>query len=315
MKAAIINEFGDINELKVVSDYPEPFLRDDEVLISASATSINPIDFKARQGMLQGMFDWQFPVVLGWDVAGEVVKVGKNITKFFVGDRVFARPDIDSTGRFGSYAELVAVKEDKVAYVPRNLTDTEAAAVPLAGETALQMLKELAIAPGKKVLIQAGAGGVGIFAIQIAKIMGGIVATTVSEENIEFAKRLGADLVIDYHKDNIQDVLSDYDAVLDSIGAIDDEIKILKPGGKIVTISSQITAVQKQKAQNEQKSLLSGWLNPNGNDLTVLAQYIEAGKIKIFIDSEYRLTTQGIQEAHKKSESHHARGKIVIAIN
>lgn len=164
MKAAIIKKYGDIDQFEV-TDIDKPVLKKDEVLVQNVATSINPIDYKARQGLLQSMFDWQFPVVLGWDVAGKIVALGDQVTDFKIGDEVFARPDIDPVGHNGSYAEYTAVKEDKLALKPGNISFEEAAAVPLAGLTALQMLRQLNLAAGQKILIQGGAGGVGIFAI------------------------------------------------------------------------------------------------------------------------------------------------------
>ncbi len=312
MKAAIIKNFGDKTELQVVSDYPVPAINDDQVLVAISATSVNPIDYKARQGLLSGRFQWQFPVVLGWDVAGEIIAIGKNVTDFSIGQRVFARPANDVTGRFGSYAEFMAVDTNQLAKIPDNLTDSEAAAVPLAGETALQMLRALQIGPGKKVLIQAGAGGVGIFAIQLAKLMGAQVATTVSGSNIALVQQLGADIAIDYHKHAIQDILSDYDAVLDTIGDIDGGMDILSSGGRLITISASLSPEQTQRAHNETKTIATGWLQPNGQDLQQLADYIANDQLKIIIDSQYPLTTSGIQAAHARIESHHARGKIII---
>lgn len=309
MKAAQINAYGDASEL-FVGELNKPTIASDEVMIETYATSINPIDWKARQGMLKGMFDWQFPIVLGWDVAGVISEVGADVKNFRVGDKVFARPDIYTDATRGSYAEYVGVKEDKVALKPKNISFEEAAAVPLAGMTALQMLRWLEVGPGKKVLIQAGAGGVGIFAIQLAKLMGAHVATTASKENEEFLKGLGADEVIDYHTTNFVDVLSDYDAVFDTIDAIDDGLKILKPTGKLVTISAQLTEEQK----NAKQEVLSGWLQPNGKDLAYLGNLIAEDKLQIILDSEYPLTTKGIQDAHKRSESHHAKGKIIIKV-
>ena len=281
MKAAVINQYGDRNELTVV-DTAVPAIQADEVLVENIATSINPIDYKAREGLLQRMFQWQFPVVLGWDVAGKIVAVGDNVTGFKVGDAVFARPDIDPIGRNGSYAEYTAVKADKLALKPVNVSFAEAAAVTLAGLTALQMLQQLQVS-----------------------------ATTASQANHDFVVGLGADEVIDYHTTNIQDVLSDYDAVFDMVGDVDNGLAILKPGGHFVTISAALTDAQKATAD---KTVREGWLQPNGKDLAVLAADIAAGDLKIVVDSVYPLTTVGIRSAHERSETHHARGKIVVQI-
>ena len=232
MKAAIINQFGSSDELMVVDNYDEPIISDNEVLIETFATSVNPIDYKVREGALRGMFNWTFPVVLGWDIAGIITEVGANVT------------DMDATGKFGSYATFMAVNVDKVAAMPDNMTFAEAAALPLAGETALQMLRELRVTDGSKVLVQAGAGGVGIVAIQLAKLMGATVATTASHANAEFVRELGADIVIDYHERAITDVISNYDAVLDSVGDIDAGLDVLAPGGRLVTISAKPTDEQ-----------------------------------------------------------------------
>ncbi|CCF26211.1 NADPH:quinone reductase [Leuconostoc citreum LBAE C11] len=310
MKAAIINAYGGSEQLVVV-EQAIPHIQQDEVLVENVATSINPIDYKARQGLMQGMFQWQFPVTLGWDIAGRIVAVGQDVTNFKVGDAVFARPDIDPTGRNGSYAEYTVVKADKLAFKPENITFNQAAAVPLAALTALQMLEKLQVKAGHKVLIQAGAGGVGIYAIQLAKLMGAYVATTASQANHDFVASLGADQVIDYHAYQIQDVLSDYDAVFDMVGDIDNGIHILKDGGHLVTISAQLTA---QQQQTPNKTITTGWLDTNGKDLTTLADYITKNQLQIVVDSIYPLTTEGMRAAHQRSETHHARGKIVVEI-
>lgn len=310
MKAAVINHYGGREQLEVI-DMPIPKIESDEVLVENMATSINPIDYKAREGLLKRMFQWQFPVILGWDIAGIVASIGDDVTGFKVGDPVFARPDIDSKGANGSYAEYTAVKANKLAIKPNNISFVEAAAVPLAGLTALQMLRKIQLSSNQKILIQAGAGGVGIYAIQLAKMLGAYVVTTASQNNHEFVKSLGADSVIDYHKGNIQDVLSDFDAVLDTVGDVDNGIAILKSGGHLVTISNTLTDQQKKTSD---KTVTEGWLDPNGQDLEILASYIAKGELQIVVDSLYPLTTKGIQSAQERSETHHARGKVVVQI-
>ncbi|MBZ5955183.1 NADP-dependent oxidoreductase [Leuconostoc gasicomitatum] len=310
MKAAVIHQYGDSSQLEV-SDIAVPAIKADEVLVENMATSINPIDYKARQGLLQGMFQWQFPVVLGWDIAGRIIAVGDDVHDFHVGDAIFARPDIDPIGKNGTYAEYTAVKADKLARKPDNISFEAAAAVPLAGLTALQMLRQLQVKAGQKVLIQAGAGGVGIYAIQLAKKLGAYVATTASQSNRDFVTSLGADRVIDYHQETIAEVLSDYDAVFDMVGDIDNGIAILKPGGHFVTISATLTEAQKQTAN---KTVSEGWLETNGQDLAILADAITDGTLEIVVDSVYPLTTDGIRAAHERSETHHARGRIVVKV-
>ncbi len=268
-------------------------------------------DYKARQGTLKSPFKWPFPVVLGWDIAGIVVEIGDDVTDFTVGDRVFAaRPDMDDAGTFGSYATLMAVKADKVALMPETMSFAEAAALPLAGETALQMLNELHVTTGSKVLIQTGAGGV--VAIQLAKALGATVATTAGPENAAFVRHLGADIVIDYHQKAITDVISQYDAVLDSVDDIDAGLAVLVHGGRIVTVSAKPTPEQLAVATDNDQTLLAGWLQPNGQDLAKLATHYQNEALKIVIDSKLTFTTDGVRAAHERIESHHARGKVVI---
>lgn len=308
MKVIAIDEYGDVNQLHE-EELPKPEILDDEVLVKVLATSVNPVDWKAREGFLKALYPWSFPVVLGWDLAGIIIQVGKNVSDFQVGDEIFARPDTSLDGKKGTYAEYIAVKSDKLALKPKKLTFEEAAAVPLAGLTAWQVLVDrLKVKKNDKVLIQAGAGGVGIFAIQIAKYLGAYVATTASEKNKEMLLNLGADEVIDYHKYDIQSVLSSYDAVLDTVNQIDEGLSILKSDGKLVTISANPTNEQ----MSGQPSAESWFLQPNGEQLKELAKLIEADKLKIVIDSRYPLTEAGVKQAHIRSESHRAVGKIVI---
>lgn len=310
MKAVVINEYGPAEKLHL-EELPIPEIAEDEVLIENYATSINPIDWKARLGLLKPMYDWDFPVVLGWDTAGVITKAGAKVTELKVGDQVFARPDIYRDGRRGTYAEYVAAKEDKVALKPSELSFEVAAAIPLAGLTAWQVIKDrLQVRAGEKVLVQAGAGGVGLFAIQIAKYLGAYVATTASADNKELLLNLGADEVIDYHTTKIEDVLHHYDAVFDTVDEIDAGLKVLKPAGRLVTIAGHPTPEQK----NGPQVVSDWWLQPNGRQLSDLGNLVAQEKIKVIIDSTFDLSTKGLQEAHKRSESHHAHGKIIIKI-
>lgn len=305
MKAIVIDQYGPLTNLHE-AQLPVPEISADEVLVQVKATSVNPIDWKAREGLMQGMYSWQFPVVLGWDVAGTIVKVGASVTQFQVGDDVFARPDIYQDGRRGTYADYAAVKEDKLALKPENVSFEDAAAIPLAGLTAWQVVVDrLHVKQGDKILVQAGAGGVGLFAIQIAKYLGAYVATTASEENRQFLLDLGADEVIDYHHQKITDILQDYDAVFDTINDLDSGLAILKPTGKLVTIAGQPKATEQPMAE-------SWWLQPNGQELAKLGALVSQGQIKVVLDRTLPLTEAGVQAAHRRSESHHARGKIVL---
>ena len=310
MQAVVINQYGGPEELQMTT-IDQPTIAADEVLVAVKATSINPIDWKARQGLLKGMFDWQMPVVLGWDVAGIIVAAGPAVTKFQLGDAVFARPDIYEDGRRGTYAEYAAVKEDKLALKPTELSFEQAAALPLAGLTAYQVIhNQLKIQAGEKVLIQAGAGGVGLNAIQIAKYLGAEVATTASPNHHDLLKKLGADQVIDYHTTAIQDVLHDYDAVFDTIDAIDDGLAILKPTGRLVTIDGQPTDAQKAQGP----TVTSWWLQPNGQELAILGELAVQGQLQIVIDQDFPFSTAGLQAAHRYSENSHSAGKLIINV-
>lgn len=197
MKAVVINQYGSKEEL-VEQEVNRPRAEANQVVVKLEATSINPIDWKLREGYLKEMFDWEFPIILGWDLAGVISEIGSNVTKWNVGDRVFSRPE---TTRFGTYAEYTAVDEHLLAKLPDSISYEEAAAVPLAGLTAWQALFTHGdLKEGETVLIHAGAGGVGIYAIQLAKNAGAHVITTASEKNHELLYSLGADQVIDYKR-------------------------------------------------------------------------------------------------------------------
>jgi NADPH:quinone reductase-like Zn-dependent oxidoreductase len=213
MKAFILDRYGKKETLRA-ADVPEPELREDEVLIQVHATAVNVLDAKLRNGEFKLILPYRTPFILGHDVAGVVVRVGPRVRQFKVGDEVYSRPD---DLRIGTFAELVAVKEASVAIKPRNITMEEAASIPLVGLTAWQALVEKAkLKKGQKVFIQAGSGGVGTFAIQLAKHLGATVATTASAGNTELVKSLGADVVIDYKKDDFEARLRGYDLVLNS---------------------------------------------------------------------------------------------------
>lgn len=311
MKAIAIDEYGTVDQLHE-EQLPLPELADDEVLVKVRATSVNPIDWKARLGLLKPMYDWSFPVVLGWDVAGTIEQTGSAVKDFKIGDAVFARPDIYPDGRRGTYAQFAAVKEDKLTLKPDNLTFAQAAAIPLAGLTAWQVIVDrIKIQPDERILIQGGAGGVGLFAIQIAKHAGARVATTASAVNAALLKRLGADEVIDYHTTDITKTLHDYDAVFDTINALDDGLAILKPTGRLVTIAGNPSEEQGRAKPSAE----SWWLQPNGHELAELGNLVSRGDIEVIVDSTYDLTAEGVRAAHERSQSHHAVGKIVIDVD
>jgi NADPH:quinone reductase-like Zn-dependent oxidoreductase len=310
MKAIVIDNYGEISELKE-REMPQPIPKDNQVLIEMHATSINPIDWKVRRGYLKEMMAFEFPIILGWDAAGIVEDVGSEVTAFKVGDRVFSRPN--TTAR-GTYAEFIVAEEDLVANIPNNIGFEEAAAMPLAGLTAWQCLVDFSeIKSGDKVLIHAGSGGVGSLAIQIAKSLGAYVASTASGRNEELLTSLGVDKFIDYQNTAFETVLSDYDIVFDTMGGAIQEksFNVLKKGGKLVSIISPPNE-EKAKEKNIKAGLV--WLQPNGKQLQQLADLMEKGILKSIVGHVYHFSDKGLQEAHELSETHHAKGKIVVKI-
>ncbi len=308
MKAVYIRNYGGRDQL-MYGDLPKPEVGDNDVLIEVHAASVNPVDWKIREGYLRKFLTYQFPLILGWDVAGVVAAVGAKVTRFRVGDEVFSRPAIE---RNGSYAEYIAVDESLVARKPKNLSFEEAAAVPLAGLTAWEALVQIAdVKPGQKVLVHAGAGGVGIYAIQLAKAFGAHVATTVSHRNVEFVRTLGADEVIDYNARDFSKELSGYDVVFDTMGGDVQEksFQVLKKDGLLVSIVSQPNS---EKAKQSGVRLAYFFLQPDGEKLEKLGQLIERGLVRPVVGAVFPL--QDAARAHELSETHHARGKIVLSI-
>lgn len=310
MKAIVIDQYGDENELKE-RDLEIPEIENDEVLIELHAAAINPIDWKLRYGYLKEKLSLEFPIVLGWDAAGVVKKVGGNLNSFKKGDRVFVRPELTNRG---TYAEYTTAKEKLIAKIPDNISFKEAAAVPLAGLTAYQCLTDVSkLDSGEKVLVHAGAGGVGSFAIQIAKNIGAYVATTASTKNLEFLQSIGADEVIDYTEADFSDVLADYDLVVDTLGGEiqDKSFEVLKEGGRLVSIVGDPDQKKAKKFGVEAKS---HWLVPDGKELKTLAEMMENKNLKPVVGTVFPFSEKGLKEAHQLSETHHARGKIVIEI-
>lgn len=308
-RAIAIEKYGHGDQLvERVIDLPS--LGDKQVLIKEKAASVNPIDWKLREGYLAEMMPWDFPIVLGWDVAGVIEEVGKDVTDWQVGDEVFARP---KTTRFGTYAEYTMVDEDLLAKKPQNISFQEAAAVPLAGLTAYQALVTYGgLQSGESVLIHAGAGGVGLYAIQLAKMLGAKVYTTASESNHSLLKKLGADVVIDYHTTDFRDVVKEVDLVFDTLGgdAQRNSFQVLKANtGRLISIVSEPDQTLAKEKHVLAKSI---WLEPNGQQLSLLANYLEEGKLTVQIAAEFPLTVTGVTQAHQLSETNHAVGKIII---
>lgn len=306
MKAAVFHEYEAPVEIAEVA---RPELQDGSVLIEVHAASLNPIDNILRAGYLRQMLELSFPHVKGYDVSGTVVEVGKGVKSVNVGDEVFARPNqMDA----GSVAEIARIQEDELAIKPANITHEQAASVPLAGLTAWQALVTKGnIKEGDKVLIHAGSGGVGTFAIQIAKHFGAFVATTTSGKNADLVKELGADLVIDYTTQTFEDELSDYDLVVDTIGGetLARSFEVLKKDGTMVSVKNQ-----DNDNLAEKYGVRFEWffMSPDGKMLAELAKLISEDTVKTVIDSTYPMDQAA--DAFDKLATGRAKGKIVVAI-
>ena len=308
MKAVRIHEYGSVDVLKI-EEVAVPEFAADEVLIKIFAASVNPIDWKVREGKLRFRNLHHLPLIPGWDVSGIVEKIGKAVKKFKVGDEVYSRPDV---ARDGGYAEYIAVKESFVALKPKTLNFEESASIPLVGLTAWEALVTNAdIRSGQRVLIHAASGGVGSIAVQIAKSFDCYVIGTTSEKNLDLVKKLGADEVIDYRNQDFTKILKDIDVVLDTVGGQTqlDSLKVLREGGYIISI---INPVNEEEAHKYNVRIGYIFVKSNGDTLSKLAQLIDSGKIKPVVGKIFSLDE--IKQAHELSQSGRAVGKIVIKI-
>ena len=308
MKSVVIHSYGG-REVLVPEDMPVPEIADDEVLIRVHAAGINPVDWKVRAGYLKEMLPYEFPLILGWDVSGTVAKAGSKVTRLSVGDEVYALADIS---RNGAYAEFIAVKADSVALKPESLDHIHAASVPLAGLTAWQaMFGSADLAEGQKILIHAAAGGVGSFAVQLAKWKGAHVLGTASARNREFLLGLGVDEVIDYTKTPFEDVAVDVDVVLDAMGGETRERswKTLKSGGILVSI---VGPPDEEKAAELGVGCAGVFVKPDARQLADIAKLIDNGHVKPVVTQVLSLAE--VAKAHELSETEHVRGKIVLEV-
>ncbi|WP_324659555.1 NADP-dependent oxidoreductase [Bacillus cereus] len=331
MKAMIIDRYGKVPMR--LAEVPTPEINEYEVLAEIHAASINPIDFKIRDGKVKMLLKYEMPLILGNDFSGVITKVGSKVTRFKVGDEIYARP---RKNKIGTFAEYIAIHEDDIALKPKNLSFEEAASIPLVGLTSYQALHDIMqLQKGQKILIHAGSGGVGTFAIQLAKIMGAIVTTTASEAGANLVTSLGADEIINYKTEKFEDILKNYDAVFDTIGGaiLEKSFNIIKRGGNIVSVSGmpnarfgkefgsgffktllfslaskKLTALEKK--HNAQYSFL--FMKPSGDQLRTIANYIEAGEIKPVIDQVFPF--EDAQKAMEYSEAGRAKGKIIVKI-
>ena len=308
MKAIRIHEFGGPEVLKI-EDVEKPSPAAGEVLIKVYATSINPVDSKIRSGKNYQRYKNPMPMTLGFDVSGVIEEAGNEVTDFKNGDEVYARPDLN---RDGAYAEYITIPASKIGFKPERLSHNEAAAVPLAGLTAWQGIFDHGrLEAGQRILIHGASGGVGTFAVQLAKWKDAYVIGTASENNIDFLKQLGADEVIDYKKQKFEDLLKDIDVVFDVIGGDTQKnsVKVLKEGGILV---STLGIVDKDLLTQKNIHGEAYMAQSIPDQLNQIAKLIDEGKLKPVIAKVMPL--EQAAEAQKESEEGHVRGKIVLEV-
>jgi alcohol dehydrogenase len=330
MKAFIVDRYGGADRVRA-GEMPDPELREDDVLVQIHAAGVNPLDSKIRSGEFKLILPYRLPLILGNDVAGVVVRVGSRVRRFKPGDEVYARPAQD---RIGAFAEFIAMNEHAVAMKPKALTMEEAASIPLVGLTAWQALIERAnLKKGQKVLIHAGSGGVGTLAIQLAKHVGALVATTTSAANLDLVKRLGADIAIDYRKDDFSTLLHDYDVVLNSLGGetLRKSLRVLKPGGTLISLSGPpdpefatdigsswivklVMRVLSYRIRKEAKRHRVNYsflfMKASGDQLGEIAALIDSGIMRPVVDRVFPF--ESTKEALAYVETGRAKGKVVV---
>ncbi|WP_312166107.1 NADP-dependent oxidoreductase [Phenylobacterium sp.] len=333
MRAYVLQRYGDAGNA-VLTDFPAPTPGPHELLVAVRAAGLNPVDIGFRKGRLRPLYRLKLPIVLGCEFAGEVVAVGATVTRFSVGDRVYARVEKD---RPGAFAELAVVSEDYAALAPAVLDLETAAGVPLAALTALQALRdELHVAAGQKVFISGGAGGVGTFAIQIAKLLGAHVTTTASPRGEALVRALGADAVIDYTSDDLSRLDREFDAGLDLVGGatLERMFQVVKPGAKVVSVAAVpeprtamldlggrkglaalfwlISRGVRRQARAAGVDYRYMFMRPSGADLAQLAQWIADGQLQVVIDRTFPFSR--IADAMAYLEAGRAKGKVVVSM-
>jgi NADPH:quinone reductase-like Zn-dependent oxidoreductase len=309
MKAIRIHNYGGPEVLRY-EDAPRPEPQAGEVLVRVHAAGVNPIDWKVREGHMKDLWPHKFPLILGWDVSGTVEEVGPGVSRFKIGDEVYSIPD---PTRNGAYADYIVVRESELSLKPTSLHHIRAAAVPLAALTAWQSLFDTAqLQPGQRVLIHAGSGGVGHFAVQLAKWKGAYVFATASTKNQDLLRELGVDEPIDYTQQRFEDVARNIDVVLDTIGGETQERSwsVLKKGGVLVSLVRP-PSEEKATELGVRAAFMAG--HPSGAQLAEIAKLIDSGEPKPVIDRILPLSE--VRRAHELSQSGHTHGKIVLRVS
>lgn len=333
MKAFVVTKYGKKEKLQLTT-VAEPILKQNEVLVEIHSAGVNLLDSLIRNGEFKLFLPYKTPFVNGHDMAGVVTKVGAKVSKFKVGDEVYARP---SDFNIGTFAEYIALPENDLALKPTNISMEESASIPLVGLTAWQALVEVSkLKKGQKVFIQAGSGGVGTTAIQLAKQLGAFVATTTSSANTELVKSLGADLVIDYKKEDFATILKEYDVVLHSnkdAKVLESSLKILKKGGTLVSLTGpptpefakeiglgwhlqKLMVLLSMSARRTAKKLGVNYkflfMRADGAQLGEIASLIEGGKIRPIVDRGFEF--EEVNEALGYVETGRTKGKVVVRV-
>lgn len=309
MKAAQINDYKD--QLNVNPNFPTPTILPGKVLIELHSAGLNPVEWKIRDGYLKEVFPLQFPVILGTEFSGVIMEVGEGVIGFKKGDEVYGQTDIWG-GQFGTFTEMILMSPQFIVPKPKKLTHVEAASLPVVGVSALQALMDtIGLEQGQKILIHGGAGGVGTIAIQLAKHIGAYVATTVSEKDKQYVKGLGADEVIDYKNQSFDEILHDYDAVLDNVGGDTyiKSFKILKKGGILV---SKVVQPRVDLMDKYDVKAIMDFTRMSQEQLYKLNELVDKGIIKIHIDKMFPL--EQAEEALTYLQTGHPRGKVVLEI-
>src|SRR6476469_2747249 len=307
MKAIRIHNYGGPEVLQY-EDAPRPQPQAGEVLIRVHAAGVNPIDWKVREGHMKDFWPHKFPLILGWDLSGVVEELGKRVSRFKIGDEVYSIPD---PTRNGAYADYIVVRESELALKPNSLHHIRAAAVPLAALTAWQSLFDTAqLHPGQRVLIHAGSGGVGHFAVQLAKWKGAYVFATASTKNQDLLRKLGVDEPIDYTQQRFENLARTI--VIDTIGDDTQERSwsVLKKGGILVSLV-QPPSEEKAKELGVRAAIVGA--QPNGAQLAEIAKIIDSGELAPVIDRILQLSEA--RRAHELSQSGHTHGKIALRVN
>lgn len=308
MKAIRIHTYGGPDVLKY-EDVPRPKLRRGEVLIRVYAAGVNPVDWKVREGYLKDMRQYSLPLIPGWDLSGVVEKVGSGVTRFQKGAEVYSRPDI---ARNGAYAQYIVARGSEVALKPKSIDHLHAAAIPHAALTAWQALFDTAeLQPGQKLLVHAAAGGVGHFAVQLAKWKGAHVMATASRKNHDLLRELGADETIDYTTERFEDVVREVDVVLDTIAGETQERswQVLKKGGILVSILKR-PSPEKAAAHEARGGYV--FVQPNAAELAEIATLIDSAKLKPVVETVLPLSEA--RRAQELNQAGHTRGKIVLHV-